>query len=101
MNNNSFKPRLPKIDLNKMLGNQIEHLADMSNLEIAEKTKRDEEMLQTLKNIEANAVGLKEITILLNSNLEKQDEVLELLKDSLSISASKSKEEAESRWRKI
>lgn len=69
------------------------------DLEREEKYK--DEMLQTLKNIEANTTGLNEIVSLLSGSVEKQDEILEFLKDSLAIGASENREEAESKLRKM
>jgi ABC-type bacteriocin/lantibiotic exporter with double-glycine peptidase domain len=58
-------------------------------------------VLQTLKNIESNTVGLKEVIPLLSKSMDNQEELLNYLKEGLSISASQTKEEAESKWRSL
>ena len=72
---------------------------------VEEKHRKDEaykkEVLETLKSIEANTVGLSEIVPLLSGSLEKQDEILEYLRGALAISASESPEEAEGKLRKM
>lgn len=73
---------------------------NMQGRYIAEE-KRKDDVLQTLKNIEANTIGLNDIIPLISDNIEKQDEVLEFLKEALAISASETREEAESKWRKL
>lgn len=88
-------------DLNRRLNESMRVMHDFNALEKDEKRRYEQETLQTLRNIESNTTGLNEITTLLSSNLGKQDELLELLKESLSISASNSREEAEGKWRKL
>lgn len=76
-------------------------LLDAVNEDIEREEKYKADVLQTLRNIEANTIGLNEIIPLLSGSIEKQDEILEFLKDSLAISASETTEEAEGKLRKI
>ncbi|AKS37404.1 hypothetical protein NP92_02790 [Anoxybacillus gonensis] len=82
-------------------------IISIKEIEKAFKKKQEKEeeykkdLLQTLKNIEANTVGLSEIVPLLSKSNESQEKIAELLKESLDIAASKSKEEAENKWRAI
>ena len=66
-----------------------------------EETNYKNEVLETLKKIESNTVGLKEVVPLLASSIENQEEILDFLKEALSISTASSREEAESKWRQL
>jgi predicted nuclease with TOPRIM domain len=65
------------------------------------KAEYDHDILQTLKNIESNTTGLNEIVPLLSKNLEIQEEILNYLQEALSISTSRTEEEAVSKWRSL
>ncbi|RFB11477.1 hypothetical protein DZB84_20655 [Bacillus sp. HNG] len=73
----------------------------------AERIKRDkkeayeQDVLRTLKNIEANTKGLDNVVSLLMNLKDQQDEVLDLLKEILAISTSPNLEAAESKYRQI
>ncbi|MBM7598459.1 rubrerythrin [Virgibacillus halotolerans] len=88
-------------DIAKQMSEGMEEVHEAMEETQREKEKYKQEMLQTLKNIESNTAGLNEVVPLLASNLDKQDEILEVLKEALSISASKNQEEAKSKWRKV
>lgn len=79
----------------------LDHINRMQQLGREKKEQYDREVLETLKSIESNTVGLNEIVPLIAINVEKQDELLDFLREVLSISASKSQEEAETKWRKL
>lgn len=79
---------------------QAEQAALLTERRVKEEEHKAE-MLKTLKNIEANTVGLNEIIPLLSGNLEKQEEVLDYLKEALAISASRDPKEAEGKYREM
>lgn len=54
-----------------------------------------------LKNIEENTSYLKDVVTMLNNTNEKQDEILSLLQDILSLSSEKDKKKADSKVRNI
>lgn len=83
--------------LNRM--QQIE-AARIEDEKMQEKKHR-EETLNTLKNIEKNTGDISQLVFLLNSNTEKQTEILEVMTEILSLGTSETNEEAESKYRKI
>lgn len=102
--------QLPKIEplnsgivrsLNEDLEQQLKEMNEQKEFERRKKEAYDQEVLQTLKNIESNTVGLNEVIPLLSKSLDNQEDVLNYLKEALSISASKTKEEAEGKWRTV
>jgi DNA repair exonuclease SbcCD ATPase subunit len=80
---------------------QVKELNESQEAMRRKKEAYDQEVLQTLKNIENNTIGLNEVIPLLSKSVGNQEEILNYLKDSLSISASETKEEAESKWRAV
>jgi hypothetical protein len=56
-----------------------------------------ETVISTLQGIEKNTALLTEITVLLQKNNDKQDQVFELITEILAITKANSKEEAESK----
>jgi hypothetical protein len=84
---------------------EMERLVDEMNQERTEKEAKEEaykeEHLRLLKNIEQNTKGLDNIVSLLANITKQQDEVLEILKECLAISASAGKQEAESKYRHV
>ncbi|MDM8100926.1 hypothetical protein [Oceanobacillus oncorhynchi] len=97
-----LRPTVPNLsDISRIMSEKQDDI-DKAVTEIQEsRNNYNQEVLQTLKNIESNTAGLNEVVHLLSTNVDKQDEILNLLKEALSISASKNKKEAESRWRKV
>jgi hypothetical protein len=102
--------QLPKIEpinsgivrrMNEELEQQVKEMNELKEIELRKKEAYDQEVLQTLKNIESNTVGLNEVIPLLSKSLGNQEEILNYLKEALSISASKTKEEAEGKWRTV
>lgn len=110
MSNNAFKGidlsglKLASSNLSKSLQSANESMYE-SMKAIRKKQeddqKYDDDILQTLKGIEANTVGLNEIVPLISNSIGKQEEILEFLKEALAISASETREEAEGKWRKL
>lgn len=96
--------KLASSKLSKSLQNTSESI--YTSMETIQKKQEDnqrykDDILQTLKGIEANTVGINEIVPLISNSIGKQDELLEFLKEALAISASETKEEAEHKWRKL
>jgi hypothetical protein len=87
--------------MNEELEQQVKEMNELKEIELRKKEAYDQEVLQTLKNIESNTVGLNEVIPLLSKSLGNQEEILNYLKEALSISASKTKEEAEGKWRTV
>lgn len=59
------------------------------------------ESLEILKDIEANTAYLKDMVEVMNSSNEKQDEMLAIYKEILSIITAKDKKEADSIYRRL
>jgi flagellar motor component MotA len=58
-------------------------------------------VLNALQGIEKNTAFLSEVTLLLQKNNEKQDELFQLLVEIMEIMKSKTIEETESKYRKV
>ncbi|MED0671734.1 hypothetical protein P4S95_16275 [Aneurinibacillus aneurinilyticus] len=70
-----------------------------------EKFRREEEYKQNVLNallgIEKNTANLAEIVTLIHTNTDKQDEIIELIKEMLEITKAKNQQEAESAYREV
>jgi Zn-dependent M32 family carboxypeptidase len=102
----NMKKDLPKLDFSiENIPNQVMSQLSQSMSIVAHshemKMQYDQEVLKTLKNIERNTAGLNDVIPLLVRSVENQETIAELLKESIDIAASKTKEEAESKWRKV
>ncbi|MBY0117871.1 hypothetical protein [Paenibacillus xylanexedens] len=107
----NMKINMPNFDLrtNDLLSrmNNVGSLNRSMN-EISEmhrkKNEREEEfkdnVLALLQGIEKNTGGIADLVKLVHSSNEKQDQVIELLSEIMSISAAKTKEEAETKFQK-
>jgi Zn-dependent M32 family carboxypeptidase len=102
----NMKKDMPKLDIAlESISNQVMSQLSQS-MSIAARSSEmkmqyDQEVLKTLKNIERNTAGLNDVIPLLVRSVENQETIAELLKESIDIAASKTKEEAESKWRKV
>lgn len=83
---------------------QIQRLVDEANEVFAMKAREEEQykeaVLNALQGIEENTGGITEIVKLIHVSNEKQDQVIELLSEIMSISTAKTKEEAQSKFTK-
>lgn len=70
-----------------------------------EKEEREEkyksDVLKALQKIEKNTGGIVEIVNLVRENNDKQDQIIELLQEIISISAVKTKQEADSKFKNV
>jgi predicted metalloendopeptidase len=103
---NMKMPKLEHPSIESMVNlDAINRAMDETYRAEAEKEAKEEaykeEHLRILKNIEENTKGLDNIVALLTSMTKQQEEVLELLKESLAISTSTDTQEAESKYRQV
>lgn len=106
MDNNNFKGfKLPEIEvpnvapvIESMNSKIQDHLSQIAEQHFKEENYKNE-VLQTLKNIEANTVGLTEIIPLLSSNTSNQEKLLEVLTEALSIGTATTEAEARTKYR--
>lgn len=108
----NLKINMPKFDsaANDLLSrmNNVNALSNSAMEEVSEmhrkKSEREEQykqdVLTLLQGIEKNTGGIADLVKLVHSSNEKQDQVIELLSEIMSISAAKTKEEAETKFQK-
>lgn len=65
------------------------------------KTQYDQEVLETLQNIEKNTGDISQIISLLHNNSEKQVEILKVMQEIMSIGTSSTTDEAKSKYRTV
>lgn len=75
-------------------------LESITNKALEEKRYK-EESLNVLKGIEKNTGEISELVILLNTNTEKQTEILNIMTEILSIGTAINNEEAEGKYRQV
>lgn len=86
----------------------VNHMKEIQQ-QIAEQKEREKQeeleyrkaVLNALQGIEKNTAFLSEVTLLLQKNIEKQDELFQLLVEIMEIMKSRTNEEAESKYRKV
>jgi len=76
-----------------------EQMADLREKEKEEKTKYDQDVLETLKSIEKNTGDINQIISILHYSNGKQDEILEVMKEILAIGKATNEEEADTLYR--
>jgi Mg2+ and Co2+ transporter CorA len=110
MNNDLFKGiELPKVkfDLPDVSGQiqRMNRVMEEQQARVAEQHARKEEynqdVLNTLKNIEKNTGDISQLVSMLHDNSEKQLEILDTMKEILSIGTANTEVEAESKYRKV
>ncbi len=69
--------------------------------DLEKKEKYDQEVLNTLKNIEMNMANLASILNLIREGNEKQNEIYEIIVELLALAKETNKQEIESKYRKI
>lgn len=104
------KINIPKLDsVTNELFSRINNVSALSNRAVEEmsemnrnKSEREErykhDVLALLQGTEKNTGGIADIVKLVHSSNEKQDQVIELLSEIISISTAKTKEEAETKF---
>lgn len=106
LENNPFKGlKLPEVKFDLPDLSAVNKSLNSAVYQIEKENQRKEdyknELLQSVKNIEANTYGLNEIVPLLASNIDNQEKILEVLKEALSIGTSTTEEEAKTMYRKF
>lgn len=77
----------------------FEELSRERHEEYEREEKYKQDVLTTLKSIEKNTGGIAEIVDLIRENNGKQDQIVKLLTEILSVGGSKNKEEAETKFK--
>lgn len=78
---------------------EIEPIPIREHLEKTEEYQ--ERSLEVLKSIEENTANLSSIVDLINHSNENQDQIIEIITETLSIAKAKNKEEADSLFKKV
>lgn len=104
----SFKgiqmPKLPNHNFSSIVEqtNRLSRGIEESMREVHEREERyKRDTLNALKNIEKNTGDISQLVFLLNTNTEKQTEILAVMTEILSIGTSKTEEEAEGKYRTV
>lgn len=91
----------PQEEITRQIQDNLRKQIGVVNATKRKEEEYKQEVLQTLKGIENNTVGLTEVIPLLSKSIGNQEDILNYLKEALSISASETKEEAVSKWRTV
>jgi len=78
--------------------NTLEMIAEEKEEAEKRETEYRESVVKALQGIEKNTALLTEMTVLMQKNNDKQEQIFELITEILSIMKSKDKEEAESKF---
>lgn len=105
INLGEIKPQLNKVHSDLLINTRgLQRQVDIVNRELRLKEEQEEKykqaVLNALQGIEKNTGGIAEIVKLVHLSNEKQDQVIELLTEIMSISAAKTKEEAQNKFSK-
>ncbi|MDU0332092.1 hypothetical protein RW092_18100 [Paenibacillus sp. 3LSP] len=98
-------PQLNTVQSDILINTQeLQRQVDIMNRDTRLKEEQEEQykqaVLNALQGIEKNTGGIAEIVKLVHLSNEKQDQVIELLTEIMSISAAKTKEEAQNKFSK-
>lgn len=103
MSDNLFKGiELPNFsgriqNMNKLAEENLAMIAEQH----AKKEEYNQDVLNTLKNIEKNTGDISQLVSMLHTNSEKQVEILEIMKDIMAIGTSNTEEAAEGKYREV
>ncbi|WLR56506.1 hypothetical protein LC048_06265 [Mesobacillus subterraneus] len=96
---------LPTVERQTFDTSHLDEAMEEIALEKEEKEKKEQEyresVISTLQGIEKNTALLAEMTLLLQKNNEKQDDMFELMVEILAIMKSSNQEEAESKYTEV
>ncbi|WP_091013714.1 MULTISPECIES: hypothetical protein [Paenibacillus] len=88
-------------NVNALSNRAVEEMSEMNRKKSEREEQYKHDVLALLQGIEKNTGGIADLVKLVHSSNEKQDQVIELLSEIMSISTAKTKEEAETKFKML